>query len=94
MSDLADTLAELETALRGIRQDGNADWIAERRARADAEPDRVRGELRRVLVGMGSISDLPLDRDLLRRVRHAVTGETAPGPGETVPVRPGGRLRP
>jgi hypothetical protein len=95
MSELTATLAELETALRAIREDGGADWVAERRARADAHPEEVRADLRRVLSGMGSITDLPLDRELVRRVRRLATGEEPrSGPEEMVPVRPGGPIRP
>jgi hypothetical protein len=93
MSELADTLAALEAALRALGEDGRADWVAERRARAEREPDAVRGEVRGVLAGMGGIADLPLDRELVARVRHAV-GDASDGPRRIIPAQPGGPIRP
>ena len=93
MSELADTLAELERALRDLGEGGRADWVAERRSRAGREPDAVRAEVRGVLAGMGGVADLPLDRELVTRVRRAV-GDAADGPQRMVPVRPGGPIRP
>jgi hypothetical protein len=93
MSELADSLAALERALREAGDDGRAAWVAERGARADREPDAVRAEVRGVLAGMGGIADLPLDRELVARVRRAV-GDAAEGPRRMIPVQPGGPIRP
>lgn len=93
MTELADSLAALEAALRELGEGGRAGWIAERRARADREPDAVRAEVRGVMAGMGGIADLPLDRDLVRRVRRAV-GDLPEGPRRMIPVEPGGPIRP
>jgi hypothetical protein len=92
MSELADTLTELAGALRALGEDGRADWAAERAARAAAEPDAVRAEVRGVLAGMGGIADLPLAPPLVDRVRRAV-GDPA-GERRMVPVQPGGPIRP
>ena len=44
---------------------------------------------------MGSISDLPLDRALVDRVRHAVGDDTEDdGAPRMIPVKPGGPIRP
>lgn len=93
MSELADSLAALERALRDAGEDGRAAWAGERRVRADREPDAVRAEVRGIMAGMGGILDLPLDREVVERLRRAV-GDVPEGPRRMVPVRPDGPIRP
>ncbi len=95
MSELDDSLARLEAALRAIGERDRAAWVAERVARAGVDPDGVRADVRGVLAGMGSIADLPLDRDLVDRVRRAVGDEPDADPhAGLIPVQPGGPLGP
>jgi len=95
MSELCDALTRLESALRAIGEPGRAAWVAERVSRAERDPDGVRADVHRVLAGMGSIADLPLDRDVVDRVRRAVGDEPdADLRAGLIPVQPGGPIRP
>jgi len=95
MSELDDSLVRLEAALRAIGERDRAAWVAERVARAEGDPDSVRADVRGVLAGMGSIANLPLDRDLVDRVRRAVGDEPDADPrAGLIPAQPAGPIRP
>lgn len=95
MSELSDLLAELETALRDIGEPAAAEWTAERRRRADRDPEGVRADLRGRLGGMGSLNDLAIDDELRLRIRRFVGDlDERDGPPRMIPVEPGGPIRP
>jgi hypothetical protein len=79
--ELVAALDETIALLRAQGHDGRADWLAERRDRIAMPGDpedvpRARAEVRTILAGMGSLTDLPFPQawTLAERLDRLTTG--------------------